>query len=104
MMMKASSTLLLLLLPTLSVAFVPVSSARANTAIFSTVADLEDLKAALVAKCKLTPKTSLMDIRDAVDQVEALAEQVRVLQCRTVCMYVSVAWCSISMAGNQSTY
>jgi hypothetical protein len=75
MMMKASS--LLLLLPTLSEAFAPVgSSTRANTAIFSTVADLEDLKDTLVAKCKLTPKTSLMDIRDAVDQVEALAEQV----------------------------
>ena len=70
-----------LLAPTAG-AFAPTAprSATSNTKLHSSVSNLDELKASLVAKCTATPKTSLMVIRDAVDEVEALAEQVRPIE------------------------
>lgn len=80
-MMKLST---LLLLPALCSAFV-APHARPQTRLFSTIdanlvpptsEELNDLKTKLVSLCNRDPKASIQEVRDAVDEVESLGEQV----------------------------
>jgi hypothetical protein len=82
-MMKS---IILLLLPALCWAFVPSHLTGRSSRLFSTVdadtvnptsKDMDELKAALVFVCNRTPSASLQEVRDAVEQLESMGEQVR---------------------------
>jgi hypothetical protein len=76
----------LLLLPTICEAFLPSHVARGSSRLFSTVEsatvsptlkDLDELKTALVFVCNRKPAAALQEVRDAVEKLESLGEQVR---------------------------
>ena len=60
---------------------------RSDNVLFSTVdadavapseQDLKELKSALVFVCKKQPKASIQEVKDAIQEVEAVGEQVSV--------------------------
>ena len=78
--------LLSALLPAISSCFVSPLTTKTSGATWSTAVtavdaptskDLDEKKAALVYVCTRVPKATLQEVRDAVDRVEVLGEQVR---------------------------
>lgn len=80
---------ILLLFPTICWALLPFHFARESSRLFSTVEstsvcpslkDLDELKTALVFMCNRKPAAALQEVRDAVEKLESLGEQVRTVR------------------------